>query len=248
MGLQMQDQKAVPRIGCGLFLLRTLVQSAARYWFSLPVDVLSFQQPIGADRWWDYLWESIMRRIITAALALAVMLGANAVAAAPLKLTPANPQPKPKPGLTVRYAYPSDVKSLSQARSALKRIGEPGPMLSGLDYSVTDIGEKALTSKRSERVAADIRGYVRFDAPGIYVIDFITNDGVEAKVGGQVVGRFDGRQTCQETFATEVEVPKAGWYPLQILYFQRTKTSCLHMRSGLKGKRVTWMPNKAFGH
>ncbi|AZV79299.1 hypothetical protein EBB79_16355 [Parasedimentitalea marina] len=189
-----------------------------------------------------------MRKIITAVFALAVFLGASVATAAPLKLTPANPQPRVKPGLTVTYAYPSDVKSLHQAANSIRSMGKPGPLLSGLDYRVTDIGEKILTAERAERVAADIRGYVRFDAPGIYVIDFLTNDGVEATVGGQLVGRFDGRQTCQETFATEVEVPKAGWYPLHILYFQRNKTACLHMRSGAKGSRVTWMSNAAFGH
>ena len=189
-----------------------------------------------------------MRKIISAALVLAVMLGASAVAAAPKKLTPANPQPRIKPGLTVVYAYPDEIKTLRDASKALQAGGETGPMLTGLDYRDTNIGEKALTSNRSERVAADIRGFVHFDAPGIYVIDFLTNDGIRAVVGGQVVGKFDGRQTCQETFATQVEVPIAGWYPLQILYFQRLNSSCLHMRSGLKGSKVTWMPNQAFGH
>lgn len=190
-----------------------------------------------------------MRKFITATLALVAILGASALAAAPAKLTPADPQPgRVKPGLTVRYAYPDEVKSLLDATQALRAGAETGPMLSGLDYRDTNVGDKALTSKRAEHVAADIRGYVHFDAPGIYVIDFMTNDGVRAVVGGKVVGKYDGRQTCQETIATEVEVPKVGWYPLQILYFQRFNTSCLHMRSGLKGSKVTWMPNQAFGH
>ncbi|MFS4580617.1 PA14 domain-containing protein [Phaeobacter sp. C3_T13_0] len=187
---------------------------------------------------------------MTRILGLAAMVAVSATLAwsAPLRLTPANPQPKGlKSGLTVRYAYPDDVKTLRGAAKALKAGAETGQPLKGLDYRDTSIGQNALTSKRSENVVADIRGYVRFDAPGIYTIDFLTNDGMRAVIGGKVVGKFDGRQTCQETFAQKVEVPKAGWYPLQVLYFQRLNTSCLHMRMGPKGSRVTWMPNKAFG-
>ncbi len=190
-----------------------------------------------------------MNKLMTGLAATILSLAAAAVVAAPLKLTPANPQPKGlKSGLSVRYAYPNDVKTLRDAAKALEAGSERGPALSGLDYRDSNRGENVLTAKDHEMVAADIRGYVRFDAPGIYTIDFLTNDGLRAVVGGKVVGKFDGRQTCQETFAEEVEVPKAGWYPLQITYFQRLNTACLHMRMAPKGKRVTWMPNSAFGY
>ena len=191
---------------------------------------------------------SALCRALTCGAALTVGLTVAALAA-PVKLTPANPQPSGlKPGLSVRYAYPSDVKSLAAARSALKYKVEQGAPLKGLDYRDTELGQNVLTAKRAERVVADIRGYVRFDAPGIYTIDFLTNDGLHAVVGGQVVGEFDGRQPCEETFAVEVEVPEAGWYPLKALWFQRTNTACLHMRAGPSGKRPKWMPDAAFGH
>ena len=185
----------------------------------------------------------------TFAAALIGVIFAGTSVAAPLKLTPADPQPSDlQPGLMVRYAYPSDVKDLGGAERALQRKSEVGPPLAGLDYRDTDIGQKVLTSKRDENVAADIRGFVKFDAPGIYTIDFLTNDGLRAQVGGQIVGEYDGRQPCEETYAVEVEVPSAGWYPLEALYFQRTKTACLHMRAGPAGKRPNWMPDTAFGH
>ncbi|MFY1710376.1 PA14 domain-containing protein [Tritonibacter mobilis] len=191
---------------------------------------------------------SALCRALTYGAALTVGLTVAALAA-PVMLTPANPQPSGlKPGLSVRYAYPSDVKSLAAARNALKYKVEQGAPLKGLDYRDTELGQNVLTAKRAERVVADIRGYVRFDAPGIYTIDFLTNDGLHAVVGGQVVGEFDGRQPCEETFAVEVEVPEAGWYPLKALWFQRTNTACLHMRAGPAGKRPKWMPNAAFGH
>lgn len=190
-----------------------------------------------------------MKQIAKTVIASIVVSYATALSAAPLKLEPANPQPTSvKPGLSVHYAYPQDVKSLSEASSALKISSERGQALSGLDYRDTTEGDRTLTSKRAEHVVASIKGYVRFDSPGVHNIDFLTNDGLRARIGGQVVGKFDGRQSCDTTIMSEVEVPSAGWYELDILYFQRLGTACLHMRMGPEGKRVKWMPNKAFGH
>lgn len=185
-----------------------------------------------------------------AATVAAVFFSFTAAAlAAPLKLTPAYPQPKElKSGLAVRYAYPHDVKNLGSAEKALARKSESAAPLAGLDHRDTRIGEKVMTSRRDTQVAADITGYVRFDTAGVYTIDFLTNDGLRATIGGQLVGEFDGRQSCEETFAVEVEIPQAGWYPLHALYFQRLNTACLHMRAGLNPDRPTWMPDAAFGH
>lgn len=190
-----------------------------------------------------------MKLIAVAVSAAVITLSAAAAMAAPLKLKPASPQPgSVSPGLAVTYAYPQDVKSLAQAEWALKSSGERGRPIAGLDNRDTTEGEPTLTSKRALHVAARITGYVRLDQPGVHTIDFLTNDGLLARVGGQVVGKFDGRQTCDSTVQTEVEVPVAGWYPVDILYFQRLGTSCLHMRMGPAGKRPMWMKNSAFGH
>ncbi|WP_323775825.1 PA14 domain-containing protein [Leisingera sp.] len=189
-----------------------------------------------------------MKTYLKAAAAIAVLTAA-AAGAAPLKLTPAEPQPASvTPGLAVVYAYPNDVKTLAEASSALKISSEPGRPLAGLDNRDTQEGQKTLTSKQALNVVARITGYVKIDQPGIHTIDFLTNDGLRARVGGQVVGEFDGRQSCDSTILTEVEVPSAGWYPVDILYFQRLGTACLHMRMGPDGKRPKWMKDSAFGH
>jgi len=187
-----------------------------------------------------------MKMFKTAAMAAAAIVAAGATFAAPLKLTPASPQPSGlKAGLSVEYAYPLDVKNLSQATRYLKK-GKAGTPLKGLDYRDTAPGENALTSTQVEHVAAAISGYVKFDSPGTYTIEFLSNDGIDAHIGGQPVGYFDGRQTCQETPAVDVEVPQAGWYPIEITYFQRVGTSCLLMRAGQGAP--DWMPDSAFGY
>ena len=169
-------------------------------------------------------------RLGTAALA-AVMALASAAEAAQFRLIPAAPQPEAlEPGLAVRYAYPADVKSLGDARNYIRRGAEPGEPLAGLDYPDTRIGEKALTSRRAEFVAAEIKGYIRFDAPGTWRLEFHSNDGLEVNLGGQRLYVHDGRHPCETQGWVAVEVPAAGWYPLEAGWFQRLNTSCLMLR------------------
>lgn len=183
------------------------------------------------------------------AAALLSLALAGAAWAGPVRLEPANPQPASvKPGLKVWYAFPKEVKNIAEAERALDSGAKAGPPLEGLDYWDTEDGMDTLTAGQAHRVAARIEGFVRFDAPGQYTIDFLSNDGLEAYVGGQRVARADGRRGCEPIAATEVEVPQAGWYPIKAVYFQRLGTACLHMRAGPSGSEPDWMPNAAFGY
>ena len=177
---------------------------------------------------------------------LAFALLASSAFGQTLQLKPANPQPSGlKPGLAVSYFYPADVKSLSQAAKFAKRA-KPGKPLTGLDYADTSDGQRTLTSKAPHQVVAKISGYVKFDAPGTYTIEFLSNDGLQASIGGKEVVFFDGRHPCEPSEQTKVSVPSAGWYDLDALYFQRVGTACLHMLAGIG--EPDWMPNSAFGH
>lgn len=159
---------------------------------------------------------------------------------------PADPQPTGlSDGLAVRYAYPPDVKTLAQAENYLSDA-QPGEPLEGLDYRDTADGDLTLTATRAHHVVAGISGFVRFDETGTYVLDFLSNDGLKASIGGQEVVFFDGRHPCEESEAVEVNVPTPGWYALEAVYFQRTGSACLHMRAGQDAPE--WMENEAFGH
>jgi hypothetical protein len=189
--------------------------------------------------------------LIQAGAVILTLLTAQTAQAKMINLTPANPQPSASQltkGLSVTYGYAPDIKSLNKAEWAVNKFGEPGPDLRGLDYPDSQMGEKALTSKQSEMVAAKITGYIKFDKAGVFDVDFVTNDGIRSTIGGQVVGEFDGRQTCQATFTETVNVPSAGWYELDILWFQRLNTSCLNMRWGPQNSQLDWVPNSVFAH
>jgi hypothetical protein len=182
-------------------------------------------------------------------LPLVALLLAGPAFAAPVTLSPADPQPSAgslKPGLAVAYAYPRDVKTLANAKSALKSA-EKGPALKGMSYADTTAGDLTLTSKSAEKVAAAISGFIRFDAPGTFKVNVISNDGVMASIGGKEIAYNDDIHACEPAGVKEVIVPVAGWYAFEATYFQRKGTACLEMDWNAGG-RMGLVPDSAFAH
>ncbi|KIN72458.1 PA14 domain-containing protein [Sulfitobacter guttiformis] len=180
-----------------------------------------------------------------AAATLSAALCTSALAA-PLMLTPADPQPQGlSQGLSVSYAKGAGGRSLGEAKSKLARM-EAGDPLQGLSYVDTNEGDHVLTSDQSEKLAAAISGYILFDAAGTYQLNFFSNDGLEATIGGQVVALADDVRSCDPTGETEVEVPSAGWYALEATYFQRKGSACLMMDWDVGGAMAP-VPDTAFG-
>ena len=186
----------------------------------------------------------------SAALAAFLTVPFSALAA-PVELSPANPQPAAgtlTPGLAVTYAFPGDVRTVKDAQNALKRKSKAGPPLAGLSYDDTTEGDPTLTSGKAMKVAAAISGYIKFEAPGTYVLDFLNNDGLEISIGGEVVGDYDEVHSCGYAGEIEVSVPSAGYYPLEATYFQRKGTACLMMEWGPDSDGLELVPDSAFFH
>ncbi|GFE48314.1 hypothetical protein So717_00670 [Roseobacter cerasinus] len=186
----------------------------------------------------------------TTATAVFFLVPGLAVAEA-VELSPADPQPAAdslSPGLAVAYAFPSDVRTVADAREALSRKSVHGAPLAGLSYDDNTDGDDTLTSGKATKVAADISGYIKFDAPGTYVLDFLNNDGLEISIGGQIVGFYDEVHACGYAGEIKVAVPEAGYYPLQATYFQRKGTACLMMEWGPDSDGLDLVPDSAFFH
>lgn len=190
-----------------------------------------------------------MKSIVVWAIAALGMICTSPAMAAPLKLKPASPQPSSvKSGLNVKYGYAtSKFKSLSLAHSIYNSTAKPGKPLTGLDYRDNNFGDMALTATQAWYLTAKITGYFRFDAPGVYDIEMYVNDGIDAKIGGQRVGYIEGINPCEGTTIVQVEAPVAGWYDLDMFYYQNAGTACLMMKMGPTGKKRKWMPDSAFG-
>lgn len=186
------------------------------------------------------------RIAVCAALAAALATTADA---RPAKLKPAKSQPTAlSEGLAVDYAFPGDVQSLRDAYVALGVKGAPGaPLTEGLNYLSGSGNRQALTSGQEHRVAARIKGYMRFDTPGDYTLEVYSNDGIEITLGGREIVKMDAKRSCDPTGEVEVRVPKAGWYEIEALYWQRKGGSCLIMEWAQDGGEFEVVPASAFG-
>lgn len=184
-----------------------------------------------------------------AAAAAAIALLACGAASAQVPVRPASPQPAEsalKQGLSVVYAFPPEVRFLGQAEAALRRDPKPGQPIVGLDYPDMGLGQPTLTSGRGEFVAARINGYVKFDQPGQWQLEVHSNDGVALEIGGTEVDRFDARRTCDTNGWVSINVPAAGWYPVDVLFFQRYNSSCLMMKWRKPDGSEEWTPQSAW--
>ncbi|MCE8517611.1 hypothetical protein KBY31_12880 [Ruegeria pomeroyi] len=194
-----------------------------------------------------------MRLLWSVLLIACTVFESNSAEAEILKLKPAKSvSTSLKPGLSVKYAWAGPplarIDNLSAARTLLAEKAEKGRPLTGLDYRDRSEFEPTLTHKENYNVAADIRGYMRFDEAGVYELETWSNDGIEAKLSGQVIGLWLERQTCVANQRVEVEVPEPGWYELKIVYFQKYMNKCLMMKWAKKGEKMTWVPNNIFGY
>ncbi|MGB3245422.1 MAG: hypothetical protein WBB25_12880 [Sulfitobacter sp.] len=185
-----------------------------------------------------------MKHVVSTALATLIC---GAAFAEPIKLTPADPQPEGlNPGLAVSYTYDAGGRTLEEAQAKLKRA-TPGAPIAGFSYLDSDEGDKTLTSDEAFKVAAAISGYIRFDAAGTFDVEFLSNDGLLANVGGQQVVLIDGVHGCDTGGVQQVEVPAAGWYALEATYFQRKGSACLLMDWNVSGEMEP-VPDDVFGH
>lgn len=179
----------------------------------------------------------------------------TAAAADVHRLTPANPQPDAsalKPGAYVEYIY-REAKSLHEANSWLGYgdLKKPGPPLQGFTYEDSKLGENVLTADADEMVIASINGYLNFPEPGTYKLTFWSNDGLRVSIGGVEVYEHDGRHPCETLDPATVEVPEAGWYAVEALFFQRLNTACLVLewqKPGESGDTWTVVPAEAYAH
>lgn len=193
---------------------------------------------------------TLTKLFAAAVLILACQVGA-AQAQKVYNLTPADPQPdesRIKPGLAVKYSYPADVKSLGEAESWRSHGPKAGPPLIGFDYPDTLPEEKALTSDSVQFVIAFINGYMKFDKPGIYQLEFHSNDGLRVSISGQKVFEYDGRHPCEPGERASVNVPEPGWYPVEALFFQRVGTSCMLLNWAPPGEAWDWAPLEIYGY
>ncbi len=149
-------------------------------------------------------------------------------------LKPAEPQPTAEqlaPGLAVQYTY-AIVNHIGELKG---RKFEPGPPLTHLEWRMgTGI---VLTSKAHEGVGAMITGFIQFETPGTYGFEVTSNDGVRVEIGGKLIHEDPGVHSDTTSDRIDVKIEQAGWYPINIVYFQKRYTATLVVHWAAPGEK-----------
>lgn len=166
-------------------------------------------------------------------------------------LAPASPQPAAeqlKPGLAVTYYFNKFNDTREIPDWAKYKSGVKGEPILLLDYFVGD-GD-VLTSGRADFVGADIDGYINFPVAGTYTIAMRSNDGVDLKIGGKRIVHDPLVHSDRFSDLIPVEIVEPGWYPLDLLYFEKQVSSTLELY-WLKpggGGQLDFVPEESFAH
>jgi hypothetical protein len=162
----------------------------------------------------------------------------------------ASPQPASlTPGLKVGY-YVKLFNTVEQIQDWAKyKDAYPGEPLPSLDYrSGTDT---VLTSSMEDGVGAHITGFIRIDEIGTYSFAAQSNDGLSVDIGGTRVVYDPDVHADRYSQPVEVEIKTAGWYPIDVWYFERKNTSTLRLYWLLPDEEegsMTIVPEGVFGH
>jgi len=190
-------------------------------------------------------------RWVPAALVAWLAIATPAVADSHVKTLGPIAQPDPAglaPGLAVSYHFHifNTVSEISQwARSNESVKGTPLP---ALNYSVGS--GNVLTSGKADGVGATITGLIRFPAAGRYVLAMQSNDGVSLSIGGQRILADPGVHADRFSELVRVDIVEAGWYPLDLLYFEKRNTATLqfYWAREAAGQSLRLAPPEAFAH
>jgi hypothetical protein len=164
--------------------------------------------------------------------------------------TPLDPQQtaKLKPGLSVVYVdgFFRHIAELTRKKGALKkgRQGAPIPLLNHRFGK----GE-VFDSGRNRGVGMKMTGFINFRESGQYVLMAKSNDGIRVYVGDDVIVSDENVHSDRFSEPGSINISNTGWYPLEVLYFQRKGTATIEMHwktPGANSFRV--IPAEAYWH
>lgn len=165
----------------------------------------------------------------------------------------AKPLPDPaaqrlKPGLAVRYydGFVRHVREIPDDEIFLK-TSRPGKPIPFIDHQFG--GGVVFESGKSRGVGARMEGFLRLQPGGTYRFKALSNDGVEVRIGEKRLLYDPDVHSDRWTEPAKFTAPEAGWYPLQVRYFQRKGTAALRLHWRTPGAEAfVPIPAEAFAH
>ncbi|MCX5880788.1 MAG: PA14 domain-containing protein [Deltaproteobacteria bacterium] len=112
-------------------------------------------------------------------------------------------------------------------------------------------GEKELIfdSGVSQGIGIQMNGFLKFSETGEYGMMALSNDGIRVQICGKTILTDPKVHPDRFTPQAVLDIPKPGWYPVMIQYFQRKGTAAVEMHWKLPGKAdFSVIPAEAYAH
>ncbi|KPJ78398.1 MAG: hypothetical protein AMJ54_04080 [Deltaproteobacteria bacterium SG8_13] len=147
-------------------------------------------------------------------------------------LMPADPQPADdalRPGLSAVYYFDYFARHLDPLTSGSvpPDTGVTGKPIPFLNHRFGR--QEVFDSGTNRGVAIRMRGLIRFPTPGEYTFRALSNDGLRVRVADAMVIDDPTQHSDRYAIQAVVTIGQAGWYPLQVEYFQRKGTAAIEL-------------------
>ena len=131
------------------------------------------------------------------------------------------------PGLKVRY-YDKKYKHVTDMPKGkeLEQLGRPGKPVLSLN-NVYGKTSNIFGSGKSRLVGFWFSGLIHLEQPGIYYFQALSNDGIRCFLNREMLFEDPAKHSSRLSPVGSLNVEQPGWYPLQIIYFQRKGTAAL---------------------
>ncbi len=150
-------------------------------------------------------------------------------------------------GLGVDYYY-AKINNVDVLRGLIRsRKGATGQPIQAMNY----VGNEAsvLTSPASDMVGARIQGLLKVTKPGTHFLRVTANDGVELWIAGRLFYSDPKVHPDRSSPILGADFPEVGYYPLEILYFEKKGSSTLKLEWRPPGaKDLNVIPADSFFH
>jgi hypothetical protein len=112
-------------------------------------------------------------------------------------------------------------------------------------------GEKDMVfdSGVSRGVGIQMNGFLKFSEPGKYAMMALSNDGIRVEICGKMILTDPRVHSDRLSPQAILDIPKPGWYPIMIQYFQRKGTAAIELQWKLPEKAdFSVIPAEAYAH
>ncbi|MEI6259149.1 MAG: hypothetical protein WCR46_04490 [Deltaproteobacteria bacterium] len=153
------------------------------------------------------------------------------------------------PGLSAIYIYKFfrhiDQMPVLDPKMTAEKVGKPIPVLNH------HFGEKDLIfdSGVSQGIGIQMNGFLKFSEAGKYGMMALSNDGIRVEICSKTILMDPNVHFDRFSSQAVLDIPKPGWYPVMIQYFQRKGAAAIEMHWKLPGKAdFSIIPAEVYAH